>query len=89
MFETQFQNIQNILKITNSIFAVFFQVRAFYQDFCDIFTRNLGNFYYYELKKQNSHRKVSRSSHWKCYVKKLFLKIWQISQESTCVGISF
>ena len=32
---------------------------------------------------------ISRSSRQKCSVKKLFLKISQYSQESTCVGVSF
>ena len=32
---------------------------------------------------------ISRSSHRKCSVKKVFLKISQISQESTCVRVSF
>ena len=30
-----------------------------------------------------------RSSHERCYVKKMFLKIWQYSQENTCVGVFF
>ena len=30
-----------------------------------------------------------RSSHWRCSVKKVFLKILQISQENTCVTMSF
>ena len=30
---------------------------------------------------------VFRSSHLRCYIKKLFLKISQTSQESTCVGV--
>ena len=32
---------------------------------------------------------ISRSSHRRCSVKKVFLKISQISQESTCVRVSF
>ena len=32
---------------------------------------------------------VSRSSHQRCSIKKMFLKILQNSQESTCVGVSF
>ena len=32
---------------------------------------------------------VFRSSHWRCSVKKVFLKISQISQENTCVTVSF
>ena len=30
-----------------------------------------------------------RSSHWRCSVKTVFLKISQNSQENTCVGVSF
>ena len=33
----------------------------------------------------DSHAKC-RSSHWRCSIKKLFLKISQYSQENTCVG---
>ena len=31
----------------------------------------------------------SRSSHWRCSVKKLFLKICETLQENTCVGVFF
>ena len=31
----------------------------------------------------------SRSSHWRCSVKKVFWKIWEISQENICVEFSF
>ena len=31
----------------------------------------------------------TRSSHWKCSIKKLFLKMMQHSQENVCVGVSF
>ena len=30
-----------------------------------------------------------RSSQWRCFIKKLFLKISRYSQENTCVGVSF
>ena len=30
-----------------------------------------------------------RSSHWRCQVKKVFLKIFQISQKNTCFRVSF
>ena len=32
---------------------------------------------------------LQRSSHWRCTVKKVFLKISQISQENVFVGVSF
>ena len=30
-----------------------------------------------------------RSSHWRCSLKRVFLKVLQSSQENTCVGVSF
>ena len=30
-----------------------------------------------------------KSNHYRCSVKKLFFKIWQISQENTCIGVPF
>ena len=33
--------------------------------------------------------KTSRSSHWRCSVKKVLLKFWQNSQENTCGAVSF
>ena len=32
---------------------------------------------------------MNRSSHQRCYVKNVFLKISKISQENTCVGVFF
>ena len=32
---------------------------------------------------------IMRSSHWRCSVKEMFLRISQNAQENTCVGVSF
>ena len=32
---------------------------------------------------------IIRSSHWRCSIKKLFLRIPQYSKDNTCVGVSF
>ena len=44
--------------------------------------------FYYVIKCQLKHMFSFKSSHRRCSVKKVFLKISQISQENTCVGVS-
>ena len=51
---------------------------------CDFSTRIFTNFYYCELKKENSHRKFSRSSHRRCPVKKGVLE-----NMANFTGVSF
>ena len=41
------------------------------------------------LKKSSTIFRVGRSSHLRCFIKKVFLKIFKVSQENTRVGISF
>ena len=42
----------------------------------------------YVIKRQLKHMFSFKSSHRRCSVKKVFLKISQISRENTCVGVS-
>ena len=81
-------NKRNNKRLNNRAYSLFFLMRIFlkllkhlipnilkWQD-CNIFTKLVPS--------QTS----SRSSHWRCSVKKVFLKICEVSQKNICVGVS-
>ena len=57
-----------------------------------MYSLNFASIVFHKLVFLNSNNKLLdtyRTSHWSCSVKKVHLKILQISQENTCAEVSF
>ena len=72
------------------IFRPHFLRTPLYGCFCGFFyISKYINFHPSDWSECSVYFPISKNSHWRCSIKKVFLIISQISQENTCVGASF